>query len=274
MRRRFLLILCLAVSGCVSFETIELEDAALKGPTKEEQAAKQVTKRNKPVQPVAVKEAEKIAKQDDRAALSRAERRKLNRERALAGQQRKMEAKMRAQEEAQAKLRAKAQEQERARAQAEAEEARKKAIAAQRKKADAVEQVKAPVVKEKVREIKTPAPVPEEPTGPQLTKIHLVRVGMTNDEVETIMGRHMNIGYEAIGSFDWAYKPILLQTPHRKETLKAKGKSYNIAYYFTQIRESDGRISDDELTPLIFEQNRLIGKGWEYLKALKEEFRF
>ena len=56
---------------------------------------------------------------------------------------------------------------------------------------------------------------------------------------------------------------------------------YFVLYYFTQIVKPDGLLSEDELTPLIFEaktssqnissQDPLIGKGQDFVFRLKNQ---
>jgi len=99
-----------------------------------------------------------------------------------------------------------------------------------------------------------------------LTQMNQVFVGMTYQEVSNLMGERVFIGYEGIAGDP---QPIALQSPYRVETLKDGEKSYEVLYYFTHIQKADGMIADDELTPLIFEEERLIGKGWDFLFKLK-----
>ena len=65
-----------------------------------------------------------------------------------------------------------------------------------------------------------------------------------------------------------AYKDkeeIRIPNPYKSEFLKVRGKSLEVLYYVTQIKKDDGVFNKDELTPLIFENGKLIGWGWNYL---------
>ncbi|MBI3617053.1 MAG: DUF3192 domain-containing protein [Candidatus Omnitrophica bacterium] len=66
----------------------------------------------------------------------------------------------------------------------------------------------------------------------RLTRINSVRVGMTSREVAATMGEKTTID--------------------------------DVLYYFSHIQRADGIISSDELTPLVFEKDILIGKGWDF----------
>jgi hypothetical protein len=62
------------------------------------------------------------------------------------------------------------------------------------------------------------------------------------------------------GVFMW------IDNPYRNETLTGKdGKSYEVLYYYTELKQRDDRITDDELTPLVFHDGKLIGWGYPFL---------
>lgn len=67
-----------------------------------------------------------------------------------------------------------------------------------------------------------------------------------------------------------SYKVVAINNPYRSETLegrdKYKGKVLEVFYYVTDIRKNDGLISDSELTPLVFDEGKLIGWGWSFLR--------
>ncbi len=104
-----------------------------------------------------------------------------------------------------------------------------------------------------------------------LTNISHVYEGMTYLEVLSIMGDKINIGYRQDKSTLNVLEPITLKSPYRMEMLRAEDKVYNVIYYYTRIQKSDGIVSEDELTPLVFEGERLIGKGRDYLFQLKNK---
>jgi hypothetical protein len=54
----------------------------------------------------------------------------------------------------------------------------------------------------------------------------------------------------------------------REEKLQAAdGAALEVLYYYTDLRQRDDRITDDELTPLVFRDGKLAGKGYDYLRA-------
>jgi hypothetical protein len=58
---------------------------------------------------------------------------------------------------------------------------------------------------------------------------------------------------------------MAIRNPYKVETLTGDGKTYEIVFYYTDINKTDGTITDDELTPLVFEAGKLIGWGWSFL---------
>lgn len=59
----------------------------------------------------------------------------------------------------------------------------------------------------------------------------------------------------------------IINNPYRNETLKGKdGDIYDIFFYYTDIKAQDGAITDDELTPIVFKDDKLIGWGWSFMQ--------
>ncbi|MBF0384982.1 MAG: DUF3192 domain-containing protein [Candidatus Omnitrophica bacterium] len=104
----------------------------------------------------------------------------------------------------------------------------------------------------------------------ELTNISKVVKGMSLAEVTAKMGEALIIGYENTSDNSGGTKAITVQSPFKEEALNVQGREYSVKYYFTRIRKADGIIADDELTPLIFEKNKLVGKGWDFLIKLKK----
>ena len=109
-------------------------------------------------------------------------------------------------------------------------------------------------------------------SGPlrNLTRIEQVRPGMSREEIDGILGDQVVIGYEITDPKQGTTKPIVITNPQKVETIAQGTKAYEVVYYFTHIVKADGRITDDELTPLIFEGGRLAGKGWYFLNKVRK----
>ncbi len=105
------------------------------------------------------------------------------------------------------------------------------------------------------------------------TSIENVYLGMTDKDISRIMGEEMVVGYQK-NRKTGVLEKINMSTVYRMETLKAGTKRYLVKYYFTAIDKADGIISEEELAPLVFEENRLVGSSWDFLFRLKNELSF
>lgn len=105
----------------------------------------------------------------------------------------------------------------------------------------------------------------------QMVDLRSIREGMTSAEVKTLLGDKVVTGYDLTDPRKKLGTPIIITNPYREKTFKTADKVYTVSYYFTSIKKQDGRITEDELTPLVFENNRLIGQGREFWVRLKKE---
>lgn len=87
-------------------------------------------------------------------------------------------------------------------------------------------------------------------------------IGMSKSQVDKIMGRNSDSGNETYqAKFVGAIK---VSNPYKSEILQGKDKLYEVWYYYTDLKSDDGAITDDELTPLVFEDGKLIGWGQSF----------
>ena len=87
--------------------------------------------------------------------------------------------------------------------------------------------------------------------------LNRISLGMTKTQVLDIMGT------ETITTNG---NPSKVSNPWRTEILKGKDDTlYEIIFYYTDTKEADGAIKDNELTPIVLEQNKVIGWGWSFL---------
>jgi hypothetical protein len=84
--------------------------------------------------------------------------------------------------------------------------------------------------------------------------------GMTKFDVLQIMGT------ETIES---------VNNPYRVETPKGKdGSLYEVLFYNTDKKKKGDRITDGDLTPLVFKDNALIGWGWAFLSEVVPNYQY
>ena len=80
-------------------------------------------------------------------------------------------------------------------------------------------------------------------------KLSTLQIGMTQHQVMKIMGK-----------------------PWKTEAFMKNGESYLVLYYVTQ-RIPDGTTTDDEMTPVVFRNGKLIGWGRRYFSDLRIEIK-
>lgn len=76
----------------------------------------------------------------------------------------------------------------------------------------------------------------------------MLEMDMTKKEVLSIMGQP---------DLNEAYKSL-------------HGKRMTIFFYYTQKKRSDGSVTKDETTPVVFENGKLIGWGTEFYETRKK----
>lgn len=92
-------------------------------------------------------------------------------------------------------------------------------------------------------------------------RIRRVHNGMTEQELRLLMG-------EDVMSIQGTEGNIrrVVTNPYTTETVAAGTRVLEVVTYFTNPKPKDGPITDDELTPFVLENGRVIGQGWDFLK--------
>lgn len=85
---------------------------------------------------------------------------------------------------------------------------------------------------------------------------------MSKSDVLNIMG---------VGNFNTSLGTI--NNPFRLETFEKGGKNYEVIFYYTDEKKSDLMIQDDELTPIVFFEGKVVGYGWLYIKDTIERYQ-
>lgn len=57
---------------------------------------------------------------------------------------------------------------------------------------------------------------------------------------------------------------LIVNNPYRSETIQTQGKTLEVFYFVTDAKEGNCVITNDQLTPLVFNNNKLMGWGWKY----------
>jgi len=97
-------------------------------------------------------------------------------------------------------------------------------------------------------------------------KLYLLERGQTRAQVLEEMGtepQEYNKGVLSSG---------VVQNPYDSETHIVRGEKIEVLYYATHIKNNDGVITSDELTPLVLVDDVLVGWGWQYLAVFTEQY--
>ena len=83
------------------------------------------------------------------------------------------------------------------------------------------------------------------------------------------VGMEKSIAMEVMGTEPSRGVFMWIDNPYRSEDVTAKdGKRYEILYYYTDMKQRDDKITDDELTPLVFRDGKLVAWGNDAVKRL------
>ncbi|WP_440055296.1 DUF3192 domain-containing protein [Pseudoalteromonas sp. T1lg65] len=61
----------------------------------------------------------------------------------------------------------------------------------------------------------------------------------------------------------------MFATPDYTELLSKDGSTYQVLYYQTNSQHSDGKVTKDECTPLVFKNDELIGYGESAMSQIR-----
>ena len=91
-------------------------------------------------------------------------------------------------------------------------------------------------------------------------------VGMTKERAIATMGHTIGGG---------RFGEPTVNSPYKSEIIQAKDKTYEVLYYYTDIKSvvytaNPATIQDSELTPLVFDNEKLIGWGASFLENIRE----
>lgn len=103
------------------------------------------------------------------------------------------------------------------------------------------------------------------------TNLLKLSIGMTKNEAISLMGTEEITTYQFAGVFT-PFTGNKINNPYRSEILQGENKTFEVLYYYTDKKNADDAITDDELTPLIFDNGKLIGWGWSFLQENLQKY--
>ena len=99
--------------------------------------------------------------------------------------------------------------------------------------------------------------------------ISKIKEGITESELKALMGDSLVIGYSVNTQNPGTSQAAKVKNPYREEEFKKQDRTYKIFYYFTQIKKTDGIVADDELTPVVVNDGKVVGIGANFVHQLK-----
>jgi hypothetical protein len=98
-----------------------------------------------------------------------------------------------------------------------------------------------------------------------------VSVGNTRLEVESIMGTERAGGglpEVAFGRVQY----LAAKNPMREDAIRGRdGAEYQVLFYYTDVHTKDDKITDDELTPIVLRDGKVVGIGHPFLAATRKD---
>src|SRR5690242_8277440 len=97
--------------------------------------------------------------------------------------------------------------------------------------------------------------------------------GMTRLEVTSVMGESQAGGGLPEVVFG-RVQYLRAKNPMREEKLAGSdGAEYDVLFYYTDVKQLDDKITDDELTPVTFRDGKVAGVGYAFLAPRVERYR-
>jgi hypothetical protein len=93
-------------------------------------------------------------------------------------------------------------------------------------------------------------------------------VGQTRSNALTIMGESP-VNLDCADKAGKCTRQVIIANPYRTETVQSADRRFEVVYYAIDIKD-DCTVSEDGLLPLVFEKDKLMGWGKEFLQALKK----
>ena len=97
-------------------------------------------------------------------------------------------------------------------------------------------------------------------------------LGTPRAQVEKLMGNARaggKLGDVVFGRV----RHLEVRNPQREERVTGPdGAAYDVLFYYTDVKTRDDRITDDELTPLVFRGHELAGIGYGFLGKLAPKY--
>ena len=110
-----------------------------------------------------------------------------------------------------------------------------------------------------------------------------LQIGMTKTEVLEIMGTNTIQTWPHPTTW-WTCLAFIpptptgkINNPYRSETVRVGNEMWEILTFYTESKRKETflrvvSMTDDETTPLVFQNNKLIGWGWRFLEDVEAKY--
>ncbi len=106
----------------------------------------------------------------------------------------------------------------------------------------------------------------------QNAKLDSIKMGVSKLEVEEMMGTSMVVKIPKVGK----KKPLnqLFKQPEFSNEYNSNAsKKIKILWYFSTPKDRNGIISKGECTPVIIQNDSVVGKGWKFFNNYRKRVR-
>jgi hypothetical protein len=102
--------------------------------------------------------------------------------------------------------------------------------------------------------------------------IATLSIGTPRAQIEKLMGEGSGGGKFGDILFG-RLQHVAAKNPQREERITGPdGTAYDVLFYYTDLKMRDDKITDDELTPLVFRNHELAGMGYGFLGKLAPKY--
>jgi hypothetical protein len=99
-------------------------------------------------------------------------------------------------------------------------------------------------------------------------KITQLTPGMSRDDIFRIMGT------ETAGGILGPMLHTRINNPYRAELVTGIGnKNYEVLFYYTDVVRKDDVVTGDELTPVVLEEGKMVGHGYDFLESRVPKYK-
>lgn len=97
--------------------------------------------------------------------------------------------------------------------------------------------------------------------------INKLSLGISKAETLRIMGTKTHY------SRPRKFERTIIPNPYKVTSFKNKDGIYTILYYYTDVKKHDGAVTDDELTPIVLLNDKVIGWGQNILPSNVKKYQ-